>query len=293
MIATTLFGGLGNQMFIYATTRATALRNHTSMAFNLSQGFDMDTEYGRTLELNHFNLQLPTARLATFDYRLGRLMKRASYEAERNLLMPWQRYIQEVFADYPFIEILRNGSFTSAYIEGYWQNPRYFDDFSDVIRNDFTIKTPIPADTEQELQHLLSQQRPLVFVGVRRYQEVKTKCRLKVCGAGYYAKAMRHVSERIKNPLFVVFSQQPEWAKANLPSDLDTYYIKEKHGPLATISDLYLMRSCHHAIISNSSYYWWGAWLQETAEGHIVIAPDNFINPASPCKEWTVMETEV
>lgn len=291
MIATTLFGGLGNQMFIYATVRAMALRNHTSMAFNLSRGFGRDLEYGRSLELSHFSLELPTSRLATFDYRLGRGVKRLSYMAGRNLLLPCQRYIHEDFTDHHFISQLVDSPMRHAYIDGYWQNPRYFEDFADVIRNDFTIKTPIPTDVAEELRLLQSRQRPLVFVGIRRYQEVKSKeCRIKVCGADYYARAMRHVAERIANPLFVVFTQQPEWAREHLPQHFDIHYAREKEGYLSTISDLYLMRNCHHAVISNSTYYWWGAWLQATSGSHIVVAPDNFINPTSPCKQWTVLE---
>lgn len=50
------------------------------------------------------------------------------------------------------------------------------------------------------------------------------------------------------------------------------------------------MRNCHHAIISNSTYYWWGAWLQVKDQSkHYVIAPDNFINPDTPCKEWEIL----
>ena len=66
--------------------------------------------------------------------------------------------------------------------------------------------------------------------------------------------------------------------------------LKKKSGELSAISDLFLMRNCHHAIISNSTYYWWGAWLQVKDQSkHYVIAPDNFINPDTPCKEWEIL----
>lgn len=67
------------------------------------------------------------------------------------------------------------------------------------------------------------------------------------------------------------------------------YFVKEKIGELSAISDLYIMRSCDHAIISNSSFYWWGAWLQSRHDEQIIVAPDNFINKDCPCANWKII----
>ena len=148
----------------------------------------------------------------------------------------------------------------------------------------------MPKETKDELGYLLSLSRTLVFVGVRRYQEAEGKnCRLAACGADYYNKAMLRMTQTLDNPLFVIFGEVREWAEENLSSDFDKYFVKKKTGELSAISDLYLMQNCHHAIISNSTYYWWGAWLQQPSENHIVIAPSNFINPDTVCKGWKIL----
>lgn len=81
MITAILMGGLGNQMFIYAMVRSMALRNNTGMAFDIRRGFATDYLFHRTLELQHFNVQLPQARLATFDYlgKFGETMRKISH----------------------------------------------------------------------------------------------------------------------------------------------------------------------------------------------------------------------
>lgn len=292
MISTTLCGGLGNQMFIYAAVRALSLRNGVAMSFNLKTGFERDFLYQRSLELNKFVLSLPLGKNETFDVPFGYLFEKASVKFGFHLLAPHYKVINEDFDNYHYHSELVTKPCKNAYINGFWQTSQYFSDFADVIRKDFTINVEIPKQVQDELKCLLALQRPLVMVGVRRYQEaVRKNCRLKVCDADYYNAAMQLITKGIGNPLFVIFGEQREWGEANLSSKFDKYFVEKKIGELSAISDLYLMQNCHHAIISNSTYYWWGAWLQITNQSeHIVIAPDNFINPESPCSEWTILK---
>lgn len=290
MITTTLCGGLGNQMFIYAMVRAMSLRNNVPMAFNTRRGFERDFLYRRTLELDKFKLSLPEATLATFNMPGGLITEKVSRHIGWNVLLPKYKCINEDIPNYHFQKELVTSHFKNAYITGYWQSPSYFEDFADIIRKDFTIGVDLPKETKEELEYLLSQNRPLVFVGVRRYQEAEGKnCRLSACGADYYNKAMQRMAQTLDNPLFVIFGEVREWAEENLSPDFDKYFILKKSGELSTISDLYLMQNCHHAIISNSTYYWWGAWLQKPSANHFVIAPSNFINPDTVCKDWEIL----
>ena len=220
----------------------------------------------------------------------GFITEKVSRRIGWNVLLPKYKCINEDIPNYHFQKELVTSHIKNAYLTGYWQNPRYFEDFADVIRKDFTIRVDLPKETNEELEYLLNQKRPLVFVGVRRYQEAEGKnCRLSACGADYYNKAMQRIAQTLDNPLFVIFGEVREWAEENLSSDFDKYFVKKKTGELSAISDLYLMQNCHHAIISNSTYYWWGAWLQQPSENHIVIAPSNFINPDTVCKGWKIL----
>ena len=135
MIATTLFGGLGNQMFIYAAVRAAALRNNTQMAFNIKQGFKDDILFHRSLELHHFYLNLPRATIETFDVPFGKYIRFISRKVGRNILCPKVLFIEE--AKQPKSWICKQDN---VFLEGYWADEYYFADFSDIIRKDFTIK---------------------------------------------------------------------------------------------------------------------------------------------------------
>lgn len=291
MIATTLFGGMGNQMFIYAMARAMALKNGVSASFNIVDGFKYDFLYKRQLELKHFCLDLPVKNnILLFSIPFGHYIHKISDKIGIHLLKPNYKYIKEN-ADLHFQEELTLCQYKNVYLEGYWQSPMYFSGFEEIIHDDFQIKTSIPKETLDEWEYLKATGKTLVFVGVRRYQEAIGKnCPLTVCNANFYNEAMRKMKEKIDDPLFVIFGEQKEWAEANLSSQHKKYFIKKKSGELSAISDLFLMRNCHHAIISNSTYYWWGAWLQVKDQSkHYVIAPDNFINPDTPCKEWEIL----
>ena len=287
MITTTLFGGLGTQMFIYAMTRALSLRNHVPMAFNLTSGFDTDFQYKRHLELKHLNASLPTSTISTFDYPGGRYVKKLSSYMKRNVMLPTMDYIEEA-TPYHFQQEFVLEKIKNVYLNGYWQSPLYFEDYSDVIRSEFKITAPIPQKVNEELAYLKSYSRPLVMVGIRRYQEVKHSSFLTehVCGAEFYRKAMDMMSNMIENPLFVVFSQDQNWVKENISKEFDIYIVKEKSGDLASVSDMFLMQHCDAAIISNSTFYWWGAWL---ANCERVISTHNFINKDTNCKEWIII----
>lgn len=288
MIATTLFGGLGNQMFIYAAVRGISLQKKTGMAFNMNTGFATDYLYHRSLELEYLNTSLPKSKLQTFDLGyIGRIFRKFSVMIGRNILAPHYKYVKEELLpsdNYFFNDTLYQSADKNLYLEGYWQSPRYFEEYEDVIRNDFKIKIEICITVKEELEYWKSFKRPIVFIGVRRYQECNADYMPDICSATYYNNAIDIIKGKIVNPLFVVFSQATEWCKENLNIG-DGIIANPKKGQYSSIEDLYLMTNCDHAIVSNSSFYWWGAWLQVNPK-HIVIAPDNFKNVDQYCDSW-------
>src|SRR6202008_3427836 len=91
-----------------------------------------------------------------------------------------------------------------------------------------------------------------------------------VCSAGYFARAMRLVRERVENPTFFVFSDDLAWCRQYV-TGADVAYV-DANSSDAAHDELELMAACRHHIIANSSLSWWGAWLART-DGQIVIAP--------------------
>lgn len=103
-----------------------------------------------------------------------------------------------------------------------------------------------------------------------------------LCTLDYYHRAIRHVAERVANPTLFVFSDDPEWTKANLHSPFPTHYVD--HNPAGkAFQDLRLMSLCRHHILANSSFSWWGAWLSRS-NGGLVIAPERWyaVNRPTP-----------
>ena len=285
MIATTIRGGLGNQMFIYANARAMALRSGTEMTFNLHYGFDMDYQFHRKLELSHLNVDWgKTNIMATFDYKQARAIRFISRKLGRNILLPQYKYIIEQEPPYFQKELVETRS-KNVYLEGYWQSEKYFEDYKEQIRKDFQIVTKMSDAVEDELQKMRQGTDNLVFIGIRRYQDCATTAPGMVLEEEYYNKAIRLLESKISNPKFVVFTQQPEWAKSHIVANSLILYASPKEGELSTIEDMYLMQHCRHAIISNSSFYWWGTYLSDFNDG-IVVCPSNFINRDMALKKW-------
>lgn len=289
MITTTIWGGLGNQMFMYAAAKAMALRNHTQYAFNLKQGFIDDKLFNRHLELTNFNLTLPTAKVSTFDIPFGKGFRYISRKLGFNILKPWMEFIRE--SDHPDPRDIVNNSTKHAYLQGYWGSEKYFLDIKDIIKRDFTIREELLGKhIFDELDHMRSLGNNLVMLGVRRYQECAKSSYIPKDGLNadeaYYRKALDYIASKVEHPVFVVFSQAQEWVKQNIDDGrYPFYYAKPKTGDLSAVEDFYLMKQCNHFIISNSTYYWWAAWLSKT-DSNIVVCP-RYSNDKLLCSGWT------
>ena len=289
MISTTICGGLGNQLFMYATARALSLKKKTDLFLNINTGFINDIEYKRIYELDNFNIKFKKNRLLTFDYPLGTFIQKVSKRLGVNLLCPWYKYYNDPTQNKDFDPILYNLKTDNLYIDGYWQSEKYFAEFEKEIRQDLQMnfeKSNLLIKEEKEIFDNPGSETP-ICLGVRLYQECKHALSFEITQVDYYLKAMDYICKLVENPVFYVFTQAKEWVSENIEScgKYKIKYVSEK--PNSTIEDLYLMTKFRFHIISNSSYYWWGAWL---AKGEMVISNNNFINKATNCKEWIVID---
>lgn len=100
-----------------------------------------------------------------------------------------------------------------------------------------------------------------------------------VCGLDYYHAAIEYITKRTNTPVFYIFSDDISWAEENIKSKNQMIFVKETpHGK--DYFEMYLMSVCKHNIIANSSFSWWGAWLNKSPE-KIVIAPKKWMNETS------------
>jgi hypothetical protein len=150
-------------------------------------------------------------------------------------------------------------------IVGYWQSHRYFAPAEARVREAFRFRVPLP--TAPALQSDES-----VAVHVRRgdYLAPKRAARFGVLAPEYYTDAMALVAARVREPSFLVFSDDAAWCRDRFGGD-DRVTIVAPDGRDPR-RDLQLMAACRHHVVANSSFSWWAAWLGESAD-QVVVAP--------------------
>lgn len=278
MIIARVFGGLGNQLFIYAFARQLAVRNKVPLKLDISSGFQRDI-YHRSFCLNHFNIH---ADIATdwecYDCGLGRLRRVMARTMCQYLPIGWRSYIKESGCDFDG-RLLNLQCEKRVYLEGYWQSEKYFKDSEDIIREDLEIGSEHSRANLEVAEAI--ERTTAVCLHVRRYADVfrkrsrKSAVGVQVLGVDYYHKAIDLIARDVDNPIFFCFSDDPEWAKRHLRVGYDVNYVTHNlaRGDSKAYEDLWLMSLCKHHIISNSSFGWWGAWLSRN-RGKIVYAPN-------------------
>ncbi|MCP1381208.1 alpha-1,2-fucosyltransferase [Runella salmonicolor] len=251
-----LNGGLGNQMFIYAFYYALSKK----ASFWLTE-IDVEASY------THHN-----------GYELSSIFKKIPPIKKK-----YQRRIKKVHTTYLTKYIFRtvkenkSGIFQAVYshcfpfivYKGFWQSELYFKEYTSDIRNIFQFqfdylntKTKIIFDTITNCQS--------VSVHIRKgdysfNEELNGACTLE-----YYINAIKIVEKKLENPVYFVFSDDLEWVKNNFV--FINYYLIDWNKDTDSWQDMFLMSTCKHNIIANSTFSWWGAWLNKY-EQKIVIAP--------------------
>ena len=268
MIVTRLEGGLGHQLFQYAAGR------RLSIARGVPLRVDRPAVDGgpRPSALSPFAINAadagPAARAdfeaQTWTERAIRRMRGRQLVRERS--PRFDPSILELSGD--------------VYLDGQWQSEQYFADAADVIRGELAWQTTPGSWSADLLARIASGNT--VSVHVRRGDRVSDPRLAGVhgtCPVAYYRRAWRLIRERVPDPWFVVFSDDPAWARAQL-TFLDPVKFVSDPGHRPDHDDLWLMTRCRHHVIANSAFSWWGAWLS-AAVSQMVVAPDRwFADPA-------------
>ena len=164
-----------------------------------------------------------------------------------------------------------------CYLEGFWQSAEYFADAAELVRADFAFKADPPPAAVRRLGQIAGCQS--VSLHVRRGDKAwrpKVKSAHGVLSLDYYAQAVAAVAARVPDPCFFVFSDDLDWARENLRLPFPAFFIDDNAGQ-PDCEDLRLMSACHHHIVANSSFSWWGAWLHPLPES-VVVAPARWVN---------------
>ena len=269
MIIVRLQGGLGNQMFQYATGLALAMRRDVPLKIDLSL---MAVDPKRSYELHRFQIDTPLT--STWDrWRIGQ-----SIRPERRWLaaMMGFRYVRDREQGYD--ESIRHAG-RQVLLDGYWQSGKYFAGLEPVLRRRFTFRDAPDADNAAMLRTIAA--GPSVAVHVRRGDYVsdpQTAATLRPCGVEYYRWAFENMAAAAAGTRYFVFSDDPDWARQNVHPPGETTYVSHNTGR-QDHEDFRLMKHCRHFIIANSSFSWWAAWLGEALDKHVIAPRPWFATP--------------
>ncbi len=264
MIYVKLKGGLGNQMFQYATGKFLSLKNQTPLVLDTSY-FNIDFQgkvTPRNYGLDNFNISDNSGSGNSIKDYIYKLLEKKNVFKESKI----SEYNPQ----------LTETKSKNIELEGYWQSEKYFLPIREILCKEFTLAKPGTEAFLHSLDQIKSSQAVSIHVRHGDYMnDEKVKATHYVCTPDYFAKAIDYLNSKISMPKFFVFSDDIPWCKATLPPNLQISYVT---NTLAH-EDIYLMSRCMHNIISNSSFSWWGAWLNQFND-KIVVAPQNWkVNP--------------
>jgi GR25 family glycosyltransferase involved in LPS biosynthesis len=269
-LAVRIKGGLGNQMFQIATLYAAAKDNNLDPIVEkvkVSPGSILRPTYWDTV-FSHVNTS-KSLQINNFN-----IMKEPSMNYNK-IRVPHNVHIM---------------------MDGYFQSPKYFDNHRDVILELFKLPNNIMKNIEKVKNDIISkfeEKKEIVSVHVRRGDYMKLKHVYNILEMDYYNTAM----VQFKDCNFVVFSEDIIWCKDNFKNNTSIQFIENINTNVSSdVTELYLMSMFDHNIIANSSFSWWGAWMNNNPS-KMVIAPKvwysdsdmNNLNRDIYCNDWILV----
>jgi hypothetical protein len=283
MIIIKIQAGLGNQLFQYATARALTLKLNTELKVDLS--FYNDPKDRNAYRLNLFNLPISLATSEEIQKLRNRDHIPFIFRVLNKIGLGFSPF-------YKSTHILDKGLNNKRirtvskdfYLEGWFANEKYFIEYRDVILTDILPKINLDNINQSVLKEI--QGNNTVSIHIRR-GDYLTNGYFKILPKEYYNEAISAVKRKIENPVFFFFSNDPEWVKKEFAFLPEARFIEynstadTEYSTTGDINDLYLMSSCKHQVIANSTFSWWGAWLNNNISKQVFFPAIYYNNKAA------------
>lgn len=258
MIVSKIYGGLGNQLFQYCLGRHLAIKNQCDLKLDLTY-FKKENSWPFQLDFYKVNYQGVIEEEALAGMMAGNAWW-------KKFLLPAKRLVAKDKNKAFQPDVLKYKA--PCIIDGYWQSDKYFKAIAPTIQEELTLKPEFLSDVYDELLAKIKT-GTYVSLHVRRGDYVKVGAPL--ASISYYEAAIEEMTRLVEEPNFLVFSDDIAWVKENLRIEAPVMWM-ENSLALEDFETLQLMSQCKHHIIGNSTYSWWGAWLNQRME-KIVIYP--------------------
>lgn len=264
-------GGLGNQMFQYAFLLALRKRGYQVQEdisyydfFKMHNGYELERVFGiEELPINKQGLHILWLRVL-------------------NKFRPKSLYMFDSYQyDIKVVELPKR------YLFGYWQDEKYFMDIEEQVRNTFKFH-----GIDEKNRNLAREMQECESVSLHIRRGDYAQFGMSIIGEEYYRKAVAKLCETVKQPVFYIFSDDTEEAEKMAKNMNLNYKIVSYNRGVESYKDMFLMSQCKHNILANSSFSWWGAWLNVNSQ-KIVIAPQIWdkrkLSYKPQCKNWILV----
>jgi len=268
-----LSGGLGNQMFQFATGYSVARKNDVKLSLDLRRftrrqdhnGFELQKVFDIHSKVNFLDSSL-------FFYLID--IKELLHKID----ITYSKFNEPHFH---YTNKISNISKHSK-LNGYWQSELYFKDYTEEIKKIFTFSTHLDEKNLSIANEI--KQNNSISIHIRRGDYLlKNNSNHNTDLKKYYQRAIQNTSKFYSSPKYFIFTDDPLWVSKNFTLDYSSKIIDINHGERSFL-DMYLMSLCKSNIIANSSFSWWGAWLNDN-KNKAVYAPKNWFNNKKICTE--------
>ena len=274
--------GLGNQLFQYAAGLYYA-RKHGATLEIIRESEERAVSFGhpRPFLLSKFSITTPSRDRNSTDRLLCSTASHKSPLAKSARLLTVTRLYKPHFhTDWLFVpELPVRSSTRNIYVDGYFQAHQFAQGVEQQLRNELTLRNE-PAGKNGELLNQIRSCKSPVSLHVRRGDYTKIYGGRDALPISYYANAIEAIGSHASHATFFVFSDDIGFCRENLPAG-PHYVFVDHNSQTEAHEDLRLMSSCRHHIIANSSFSWWGAWLNPDPN-KIVLVPDRWLDPNVP-----------
>lgn len=284
MLIARIIGGIGNQLFQYATARAISLKLNRKLLLDIAwynnvykqeDQSDLNATTLRDFLLNYFNIQSRVINKIHLDW-----IKRLEIKSINSNFYKFLKVGPLNFFSYTpvnhnnfSLDYIREHS--HVYLTGHWQNNDIIEKYKNILYNDLILKHPLSVNNQDHLNSISTTNS--VAIHVRRGDYISNPNSRKVhasCSNNYYYKSRAFIQYKITNSHYFIFSDDIKWVKDNLDFTTNTTFINN-NGPV--YEHLFLMSQCKHQITANSTFSWWAAWLNTNPQ-KIIITPQYWYN---------------
>lgn len=275
MIIVKIRGGLGNQLFQYATGVSLAAKKKVPLKLDL---FGIQKNPVRKFQLQYFNIPYEEASKEEIEKialaHPATLGEKASIFFQGRLPYYRHRVISE-----------RSNAFDpklflagkDCYLQGYWQSEKYFNSVREQLLQQISLKDPMDSSLIKVMDEIRSSNS--VSLHIRRGDLITDPGTFRDFGVlplEFYQRAVELINSKTSDPHYFVFSDDLDWAKDNLRFPGAITFVE--HSSIDN-EEMILMKECRHHIVANSSFSWWGAWLGTASDKKVIAPKPWFVNP--------------